>query len=257
VKLTRTGFGKIHGDIDLKGRGDNVAQMLGTSSGSVAMLMGSGEISNLLLEFAGLDGGEVFKFLMSGDRTVPLRCGAVAFDVNQGLMNARALVLDTADTVVYGEGQISLANEAMDLTLRPYPKDVSILSLRTPLKVSGSLAHPRFGPEKVTLAGRLGVILGLGAINPLLGLAATAEPGPGKDANCGPALREAYSPSQAARIAAMSKPPAAEKSGRMGGPPAPGSSAAPGTANTEGLPASRREPPAPNAPMGKGEPYGP
>lgn len=211
LKLTKASFGKIHGDIDLKGRGDSVAQMLGTSGGRVAMLMGSGEISNLLLEFAGIDGGEIIKFYLKGDQNVRLRCAAAAFDVRNGVMQSQALVLDTDDTVVYGDGQVSLANEALDLTLRPYPKDMSILSLRSPLKVAGTFVSPKLGPEKGSLAAKGGMVLALAAINPLLGLAATVETGPGKDANCGPALREAASPYAAARITAMSQPPAQEK----------------------------------------------
>jgi AsmA family protein len=269
VALTRASFGKIHGDIDLKGRGNSVAQMLGTSSGGVALLMGSGEISNLLLELAGIDGAEILKFLMGGDQNVTLRCAAAAFDVNRGLMNTRALVLDTTDTVVYGNGQVSLANEAIDLTLRPYPKDMSILSLRSPLKVAGNFAGPKIGPEKGALAGRAGLALALGAVNPLLALAATVETGPGQDANCGPALREAASPYTAARIAAMSQPPPGQdKRGTLGGPAAaPAGPARSGAENsapaTDGKKPStenRRTPADPearqHAPLTPDRPYG-
>jgi hypothetical protein len=51
---------------------------------------------------AGLDGAEI----MIPDGRGPgvtLRCAAYAF-VNRGLMNTRALVLDTTDTVIYGNG---------------------------------------------------------------------------------------------------------------------------------------------------------
>lgn len=53
VESTRSSLGQFNGRIDLAGDGNNVAQMLATSSGNVAMLMGEGEISNLLLEFRG------------------------------------------------------------------------------------------------------------------------------------------------------------------------------------------------------------
>jgi AsmA family protein len=251
VKLTRASFGKVHGDIDLKGRGNSVAQMLGTSDGKLAMLMGRGEVSNLLLELAGIDGGEIIKFMMRGDQNVMLRCAGAAFDVQHGVMTSRALVMDTADTVIYGNGQISLENEAMDLTLHPYPKDMSILSLRSPLKMEGTFASPRLGPEKSALAGRAGVVLALAAVNPLLGLAATVETGPGKDADCGPALREAVSPYQAARIAAMSQ--AMQKEGKvLGGPPAKRE-----PANEKREPAqAERGPEPPHAPGARNVPYG-
>ena len=206
AKLTQASFGNVHGLIELQGRGNSAAQMLGTSSGNVAMLMGRGQISNLLLEIAGLDGGEIIKFFVGGDRNAELRCAAATFDVSKGLMTSRALVLDTSDTVFYGEGSISLANETMDLTLRPYPKDKSILSLRSPLKLAGSFSRPKAGVDKGALTGRAGIVLALSAINPLLALAATIETGPGKDADCRSVLREAEAPAAAARAAAAGTP---------------------------------------------------
>lgn len=184
IKLTQGSWGKLNGNIDLQGRGNSTAKMLGSSSGQVALLMGRGQISNMLLEVLGLDGAEIVKFLLSGDRNVALRCAAAAFDVRQGVMSSRAIVLDTADTVVQGQGWISLADETLDLTLHPAPKDGSILSLRSPLRIGGTFAAPSAGVQKSALAGRVGLAVALGAINPLLGLAATVETGPGKDADC-------------------------------------------------------------------------
>jgi uncharacterized protein involved in outer membrane biogenesis len=251
AKITRASFGKIHGDIDLKGRGNSVAQMLGASGGNVAMLMGRGQVSNLLMELAGIDGGEIIKFMLKGDQNVMLRCAGAAFDVKQGLMTSRALVFDTEDTVIYGNGQVSLADEAIDLTLHPYPKDMSILSLRSPLKLAGSFAGPKIAPDKGALVGKAGVVLALAAVNPLLGLAATIETGPGKDADCGPALREAASPYAAARIAAMSRPDVQKQAATLGGPPAKGQDAADRRKAAPPLPESR------HAPAGAGNLYGP
>ena len=194
VESTKTGFGKISGQIDLKGQGHSLAQMLGASSGNVSVLMGQGEISNILLEFMGLDGGEVIKFFLRGDRTVLLRCAAAAFDVKQGLMSSRAIVLDTSDTVILGQGQVSLADETLDILLKPQPKDMSILSLRSPLRIGGTFAHLSAGPEKSALAGRAGIAVLLAAINPMLALAATIETGPGQNANCAQVLSQAANP---------------------------------------------------------------
>jgi hypothetical protein len=217
VNLTRTSFGKIHAEIDLKARGNSVAQMLGGASGNMAMLMGKGQISNLLLEVAGLDGAEIIKFLVRGDVNVPVRCAATAFDVKDGLMTSRALVIDTTDTVIYGEGTVNLATEALNLYFKPYPKDTSILSLRSPLKVAGTLGAPQAGPDRGALAGRAAAALALGAINPLLALAATVETGPGEDANCGAILRAAASPHPSRSDAMAASGP---KNATLGGPPA-------------------------------------
>lgn len=202
VKTSRSALGKISGQFNLKGRGNSVAQMLGSASGDMAMLMGKGEISNILLEYMGLDGGEIIKFLLRGDRNVQLRCAAAAFDVKQGLMTSRAIVLDTSDTVINGHGQVSLANETLDIILDPAPKDRSILSLRSPLRIGGTFAAPSAGPDKGALAGRVGMALVLAAINPLLALAATVETGPGQDADCRAVLAEAAKPKAASRPSA-------------------------------------------------------
>jgi uncharacterized protein involved in outer membrane biogenesis len=203
VETSKSSLGKISGQFDLKGRGNSLAQMLGTSSGDVAVLMGKGEISNILLEFMGLDGGEIIKFLVRGDRNVQLRCAAAAFEVKQGLMSTKTIVLDTTDTVINGRGTISLADETLDLILDPAPKDRSILSFRSPLRIGGTFAAPSAGPDKSALAGRAGIALALGVVNPLLALAATIETGPGQDENCVAILKQAAASSAGSRMPAQ------------------------------------------------------
>ncbi|MDP2820453.1 MAG: AsmA family protein [Polaromonas sp.] len=184
IEATKGSLGRLNGRIDLAGNGNSISKVLGSSSGTMALLMGKGEISAVLMEFMGLDGGEIIQFFMAGDKNITLRCAAAAFDVKQGLMSSRAILLDTTDTVIHGNGQISLAEETLNLVLYPEPKDKSILSLRSPLRVTGTFARPAATPDKAALAKRGGFALLLGALNPLLALAATVETGPGKDADC-------------------------------------------------------------------------
>ena len=203
IESTKSSLGKISGQVALRGQGNSMAQMLGSATGDVAMLMGKGEISNILMEFLGLDGGEIIKFLLAGDRNVSLRCAAAAFEVKKGLMSSKVIVLDTSDTVINGSGQISLDSETLDLLLKPEPKDVSILSLRSPLKIGGTFAAPTAGPDKAALGARAGLAIALGVINPLLALLATIETGPGQDADCTGALAIASKAKPA--VAAQSK----------------------------------------------------
>lgn len=205
VETLKTSFGRLDGRINLSGRGNSVASWLGGSSGDVAVITGKGQFSNLLLEYLGLDGGEIIKFLLEGDRNVELRCAAVAFDVDKGVMNGRSLVFDTSDTVFNAAGNINLATERMDIVVRPQPKDMSILALRSPLRVRGSFASPKAGVEAAPLATRGAAALALAAISPLLALAATVETGPGKDADCADVLAEAKKPSSRGAAAGAAK----------------------------------------------------
>nr|WP_218510499.1 AsmA family protein [Variovorax sp. dw_308] len=197
VDTLKTSFGKLDGRINLSGRGKSVASWLAGASGDVAAITGRGEFSNLLLEFAGLDGGEVIKFILRGDRTVTLRCAALAFDVNKGVAQGRGLVFDTTDTVFHATGQANLADETMHFVIDQKPKDMSILSVRTPLIVGGTFGSPTIGVEPGPLAARGLTALALGAITPMLALAATFESGPGVDADCKGVLAEAGKPGTA------------------------------------------------------------
>ena len=205
IETLRTSFGKLDGRINLSGRGNSVASWLGHASGDVAALTGRGEFSNLLLEFMGLDGGEIIKFLLRGDKNVVLRCAAMAFDVEKGTMVSRSVVLDTEDTLFSASGQASLSKETLDFVVRPQPKDRSILSLRTPLVIGGTFAAPTARLEAGSLATRGAAALVLGALNPLLALAATVETGPGADADCQAVLSQAKRPSAGEAAAGAAK----------------------------------------------------
>jgi uncharacterized protein involved in outer membrane biogenesis len=185
AKLTQDAVGRIGGDIAVTGRGNSVAAMLGSADGDIALGMGKGRISNLLMELAGIDIAEALKFLLTKDRKVPIRCAFGDFAVRDGLMRTRALAFDTEDTIIIGKGQISLKQETLDLELRPRPKDRSILALRSPLVVGGTFKDPSFRPDFKRLGLRGAFALALGSIAPPAALLATLELGPGEDSGCG------------------------------------------------------------------------
>ncbi len=80
-KLLEKSLGAIDGRTRFKGHGNSVAAVLGTANGRVDLMSGGGQVSNLMLEFAGADIAEIVKFWVGGDRQVELRCGVVAFNV--------------------------------------------------------------------------------------------------------------------------------------------------------------------------------
>ena len=185
VELAKDAIGKLSGDVKLNGNGNSIARMLGSSSGTAMLGMGRGRISNLVMELAGLDIAESLKFLLKGDRNVPIRCAFGDFTVTDGLMTANSLAFDTTDTILIGEGQISLKDETLDLKLRPRPKDRSLIALRSPLVVEGTFKDPSFHPDYARVGLRAALALALGNIAAPVALLATLELGPGKDADCG------------------------------------------------------------------------
>lgn len=190
VKLMQETHGAVGGSVQLAGRGNSVADALATSSGHAGFAVTGGEISNLMVEVMGLDGAEIVKFLLGGDRKTPIRCGAASFDVKDGKGTSNFFVFDTADTKIDGEGSFDLKDESLDLTLKPHPKDRSILVLRAPIHIHGKFGRPTFAVDKQGLLKRGGAAVALGLLSPLAALVPLVETGGGENADCRQLLSE-------------------------------------------------------------------
>ena len=183
--MRNTTFGAIGGKFELHGSGNSAHRFAASSDGSVGLIAGGGQLSLLFVEWAGLDLAEALGLMIGKDRPVEIRCGVADFKITKGVMSTDAFVVDTEDTIFRGEGSLDLGREVMDMKIRPKPKDISLVTLRSPILVAGTFAQPRIGPDmgKVMAKGGLAAALSI-VLTPLAGLLATIDLGGGKDANC-------------------------------------------------------------------------
>lgn len=196
LDLERTSIGQINGDIELAGTGDTVAAMLGSADGELAMVVDGGIISRLMMETVSLHLLEMLQLKLTGDEAIRIRCGVADFGVKDGVMGARALVFDTDIVRIDGSGQIDLDQERLDLDIVPKSKKVSLVALRTPIRVRGSFANPEVELDKGKLALRgLGAVA-LGAINPALALVPLIEANTADDSECRKLIAEAKAATQ-------------------------------------------------------------
>ena len=191
LDLGKSSIGQVHGEFDLKGTGNSVGSMLAHADGKLGLVVSDGQISQLMMEKAGLHLWEIIGLSLTGDRLIKLRCAVADFDVKQGNMQASALVLDTQVSTLMGSGSIDLKSETLDLTLDPRTKATSPLSLRSPIYIRGSFAQPRVQIDKGRVLTRAAGAVGLGLLNPLLALIPLVDAGPGKDSDCGELVRDA------------------------------------------------------------------
>ena len=185
------GAGRISVTAKLRGQGDSVASAAGTANGDLAAFVSQGRISNLIDAAAGLNGGKALALLIGGDQNIPVRCGAIAFDVKAGSAKSNLFLLDTEQTEITGTGTVDLRGERIEVRITPLPKEAGFLSFRTPIVVEGSFRDPQVKLERGPLALRAGGALALGALAPPAALLALIEPGPGEDADCLKAERTA------------------------------------------------------------------
>lgn len=185
LRISEEAVTQFGGRAKLSTQGNSLADMAAAANGELGLVMSGGWVSNLLLEIAGIDGGEALQFFLGGDKEVPMRCAVADFKINDGVMTTNTILIDTADTNIIGKGTIDLGKEAVDLTFETRPKDPSLFSSRAPLYVAGTLKSPEFSVDKTVIAGRIGAAVALGILaTPLAALIPLIETGPGKDTNC-------------------------------------------------------------------------
>jgi hypothetical protein len=147
VRALLESAGTLDARTELTMYGNSTAAMFGSANGKLAVAMNGGTISDLALRLADLDVANALVALARGDRAIPIRCFVGDFAAVDGVLQPQTLVLDTAHTIVRGEGTINLRDERLALQLIAKPKDGSLLALRGPIRVDGTLASPVVHPD--------------------------------------------------------------------------------------------------------------
>lgn len=178
--------GEVSGNIDLHGRGPTAQALAGSLDGQLLFVMRDGSINASWVEALDLDLGEwLLATGAPGTARTPIRCALVAFTVQSGVLSAEPVVIDTRDSVIVLEGQIGLGTEQMKLSLEAFPKDASLLSIESNIRVEGTLTEPTFDVLDADTAGQGAIALALGALaGPLAALVPFLDPGLTEDQNC-------------------------------------------------------------------------
>ncbi|HEY8101940.1 MAG TPA: AsmA family protein [Burkholderiaceae bacterium] len=191
VKEMHASLGEIHGDAKLSATGNSFAALAASSNGELLALMSRGTVSEFIMEAIGLNVGQMVVAKLFGDKQVNLNCMAANFSVTDGMMRPLLFLIDTDDAVINIDGDINLANETFDLTIRPKSKGVRIVSLRSPIYLKGTFKKPEVGINKALVGLKAGAAVTLGAVaTPLAALLALTQPEATKDSPCGMLLAE-------------------------------------------------------------------
>lgn len=147
-------FGELQGNLELSSVGlDDIAD---GAAGSATLLMGGGQLSAALAELVDMDFADrIVRTFKRRDEMTPIRCAIADLEGRNGIFEARSLIVDTGEVKLVGGGTISLAERTIDLVIRSYGKDFSLLSADAPLRVSGQLSKPDVSAEKGELAASL------------------------------------------------------------------------------------------------------
>jgi hypothetical protein len=189
LKEAESALGLLNGHIELSGRGDTPAKLLGSSNGQILFAAQGGWASALLVEILGLDAAETVTLLGKKTAKQPLKCAVVNLQVKDGKAKTTPFVIDATDTVLSAEGWLHLGEEKINLTARAEPRDASPFTLRTPIDITGTFLDPQIKPRKGPLVARGAAAIALAAINPLLAIIPFVDPGGDPEAGCQPQKR--------------------------------------------------------------------
>jgi len=174
--------GKLDALVKVKGSGRSAAEILASLDGDLRMHMRDAAISHLAIEAAGIDLAQGLGMLLKGDDALPIQCNVADLDIVKGVARPKVFVVNTRDSTIWIDGTVSFHDESLDLRFVVSPKDFSPLTLRTPVRVRGTLGHPAVSLELGKLVGKAGAAGLLALLNPLAAIIPFIDPGSRKDA---------------------------------------------------------------------------
>ena len=175
--------GQLGGDARLTGAGRSSAALLGSLTGTARLWVQDGMVSHLLVEAAGIDIADALGLYIRGDDQVAMQCAVAKLTLVKGRVLPEVLVIDTHESTLVVGGELSLADESLDLRVSAHPhnfsplapRHFSPLAPRTPVDIDGSFADPQVHLAAKPLLMRGGAALALGLINPLAALLALVD----------------------------------------------------------------------------------
>jgi hypothetical protein len=189
---TFQGAGSVSGVGAIDGTGDSLASLMANGNGEVKMAMAGGNLSAVLVDLTGLQFGNALLSRLGIPKQTPVECFIGDLGLRRGVLDVKAMTLDTGEAIVNVVGDVDLSKEAIDLGLKTDSKHFSIGSLPGRLNIVGTFKDPSIRPGTEE-TGRLGVAAGLGVLFAPLAILPTIQFGTSaqEDARCGRLLEQA------------------------------------------------------------------
>jgi uncharacterized protein involved in outer membrane biogenesis len=183
--------GKLNVELDVKSVGNSVAMLMARLDGDTVVIMEHGKLNERFIGLLSGDPRGLLQLLDSSKKEVTyvdIDCLVAGLDINGGVAKSRVLVLDSSAVNIRGRGEVDLATEKVNLSLKPSPKkgigikglgkfSVSLGELTKPLKIGGTLADPDLAIDPSGTMVTLGKAIGGAVLLGPVGIAAALAGG--------------------------------------------------------------------------------
>ncbi|MDQ2762633.1 MAG: AsmA family protein, partial [Pseudomonadota bacterium] len=189
---TFQGAGSVSGVGAIDATGDSLASLMANGNGEVKMAMAGGDLSAVLVDLTGLQFGNALLSALGVPNKTEVQCFVSDLALQRGVLDFKAMTLDTGEAITNIGGDFNLAKETIDLSLKTDAKHFSVGSLPTRINIGGTFKDPSIRPG-AEVAARAGAAAGLAALFLPLAILPTIQFGTSEaeDARCGELLRQA------------------------------------------------------------------
>ncbi len=175
--------GLLDTQVKVRGTGRSTAEILASLDGTLRLHVRDGRVSHLGVEVAGIDVAHALGILIKGDKPLPISCNVADLKIASGVARPNIFVIDTSVSTIWINGDVSLAQETLDLTAFVSPKGFSPFTVRSPIHVKGTFAKPAVSLDASDVGARVGAAALLALLNPLAAVIPFIDPGAKADAH--------------------------------------------------------------------------
>lgn len=194
ARFARTVEGTLDISLRLSGEGRTRHEFLGDADGQLVIVGRQGRLGSRWLD---LWGSDLVTTMLSREwrreDVTDINCMVARFTIEDGLARTDSVLVDTRRITIGAAGTLNLENEKLNLVIAPRPKRTSLVSLTSPVRVTGTMAAPKVAVT-VLPRGRLLSTTGrllTGLINPGYLIFTFTQTGSGVRNPCTAAVNEA------------------------------------------------------------------
>ena len=197
----------------LTGRGNSVHKAAAAANGRIAVALPEGHMRKAFAELMGVNiVPGLFELWSKDAKQTDLRCAVADFDVKDGVLTPRLLVVDTQVVTLTGKGSANLGTETLDFTLQGRSNQPRVIHLIAPFHLRGSFTKPTFKIDSGQVVAQVGIGAALAALaSPLAVLLPFLSPGGGHHMDCSAVLAQARAAGAPVKAAAIAAAPSATR----------------------------------------------
>lgn len=169
----RTTLPPLGGQLEFRGTGRSLHELMASSNGSLAFRQGAGRIRDLvasrLFGDLALEVIRTLNPLRTAEEHMMLECGIYEVNIEDGVATIKTLAIQTNKMTIVNRGTVNFGNEQLSLTVQATPREGLGISIggvaNSFLKLGGTLQSPRLQIDPTTSLTATGAAVATGGLS--------------------------------------------------------------------------------------------